>query len=173
MKVLLVEDDQQTSELLSATLSAHRYAVDAIADGSEGLDLATHWSYDLILLDLLLPTLSGIEVCRRRPAQNCQTPILMLTTKASNEDVIARLDAGADDYVAKSCDSSQLLARVCVLMRRISSASAAPLLTWESLRLNPVSADYLEPNRQHLGLERLKTFFPISFIFSWFNLMNE
>ena len=141
MKVLLVEDDQQTSELLSATLSAHRYAVDAIADGSEGLDLATHWSYDLILLDLLLPTLSGIEVCRRLRAQNCQTPILMLATKASNEDVIAGLDAGADDYVAKSCDSSQLLARMCALMRRISSASAAPLLTWESLCLNPASAD--------------------------------
>lgn len=140
MKVLLIEDDQQTSELLSATLSAHRYAVDAIADGSEGLDLATQWSYDLILLDLLLPTLSGIEVCRRLRAQNCQTPILMLTTKASNEDIIAGLDAGADDYVAKSCDSSQLLARVRALMRRSGSNSAAPLLTWESLCLNPASA---------------------------------
>ncbi len=140
MKVLLVEDDQQTSELLSATLSAHRYAVDAIADGSAGLDLATQWSYDLILLDLLLPTLSGIEVCRRLRAQNCQTPILMLTTKAANEDVIAGLDAGADDYVAKSCDSSQLLARVRALLRRSGSTSSAPLLTWESLCLDPASA---------------------------------
>lgn len=140
MKVLLVEDDQQTSELLSATLSANRYAVDAIANGSEGLDLATQWNYDLTLLDVLLPTLDGIEVCRRLRAQNCQTPVLMLTTKTSNEDVVAGLDAGADDYVAKSCDSSQLLARVRALMRRSGSASSTPLLIWEHLCLDPASA---------------------------------
>lgn len=65
MKILFIEDDQPTSELISATLSAHHYAVDTIADGSVGLDLATQWSYDLILLDVLIPTLNGIEVCRR------------------------------------------------------------------------------------------------------------
>ena len=106
MKILFIEDDQPTSELISATLSAHRYAVDTIADGSVGLELATQWSYDLILLDVLIPTLNGIEVCHRLRAQGCQTPILMLTTKDSDDDVIAGLDAGADDYVAKSCAPS-------------------------------------------------------------------
>jgi DNA-binding response OmpR family regulator len=83
MKILLIEDDQNISALLSTTLSAHSYIVDAIADGLAGLDLATQWSYDLILLDVLLPTLNGIEVCRRLRAQDCQTPILMLTVKDS------------------------------------------------------------------------------------------
>ncbi len=140
MKVLIIEDDQHTSDLLSATLCANRYAVDAIADGLAGLDLAAQWSYDVILLDILLPKLNGIEVCRRLRAQGCQTPILMLTTKDSNEDIIAGLDAGADDYVAKSCDSSQLLARVRALLRRSGSASSAPVLTWGLLCLDPASA---------------------------------
>ncbi|MBV9389710.1 MAG: response regulator [Chroococcidiopsidaceae cyanobacterium CP_BM_ER_R8_30] len=137
MKILTVEDDQHISNFLSATLSAHRYAVDAIEDGAAGLEMATQWSYDLILLDILLPKLDGIEVCRRLRAQGCQTPILMLTVKDSNEDVIAGLDAGADDYVAKSCDPSQLLARVRALLRRGGNASSSPVLTWGPLCLDP------------------------------------
>ncbi len=140
MKILFIEDDQPTSELISATLSAHRYAVDTIADGSVGLELATQWSYDLILLDVLIPTLNGIEVCHRLRAQGCQTPILMLTTKDSDDDVIAGLDAGADDYVAKSCAPSQLLARVRALLRRGGNAASAPVLTWERLCLDPALA---------------------------------
>lgn len=137
MKILLVEDDQHTSEMLSATLTAQRYAVDAIADGSSGLELAANWSYDLILLDVLLPKLSGIEVCRRLRAQGCQTPILMLTVKDADDDVIAGLDAGADDYVAKSCAPAQLLARVRALLRRSENAASSPILTWGELRLDP------------------------------------
>lgn len=140
MKILLVEDDRYTCEMLSSVLSAHHYAVDAIADGLTGLDLAAQWNYDLILLDLMLPTLNGIEVCRRLRAQGCQTPILMLTVKDSNEDIIAGLDAGADDYVAKSCAASQLLARVRALLRRSGSALASPVLTWGLLCFDPASA---------------------------------
>jgi DNA-binding response OmpR family regulator/HPt (histidine-containing phosphotransfer) domain-containing protein len=140
MKILLIEDDPHTSELLAATLTAHHYAVDAIADGAAGLELATQWSYDLILLDVLLPTLDGIEVCRRLRAQNCQTPVLILTVKDANEDIIAGLDAGADDYIAKSCDSAQLLARVRALLRRSGMTSLSPVLTWGLLRLDPALA---------------------------------
>ncbi|EKQ66912.1 response regulator with CheY-like receiver domain and winged-helix DNA-binding domain [Leptolyngbyaceae cyanobacterium JSC-12] len=140
MKILLIEDDQPTSEFLSATLSSHRYAVDAIADGSVGLALATQWNYDLILLDVLLPTLNGIEVCRCLRAQDCQTPILMLTVKDSSEDIVAGLDAGADDYLPKSSDPSQLLARVRALLRRSSRGAFTFILTWGSLCLDPVSA---------------------------------
>jgi DNA-binding response OmpR family regulator/HPt (histidine-containing phosphotransfer) domain-containing protein len=140
MKILLVEDDPTTSEFLSTTLCNHRYTVDAIADGAAGLELALQWSYDLILLDIMIPNLNGIEVCRRLRQQSCQTPILILTMKDSNEDVIAGLDAGADDYVAKSCDSAQLLARVRALVRRGRSASSSPVLTWEHLCLDPALA---------------------------------
>lgn len=140
MKVLIIEDDQNTSEFLSNTLCANRYAVDVIADGISGLEMASRWSYDLILLDVLLPKLNGVEVCRRLRAQGCQTPILMLTMKDSNEDVIAGLDAGADDYVAKSCASSQLLARVRALLRRGGNTSLSPVLTWGLLCLDPALA---------------------------------
>lgn len=140
MKVLIIEDDRSTSEFLSNTLCANRYAVDVIGDGISGLEMASRWSYDLILLDVLLPRLNGVEVCRRLRAQGCQTPILMLTMKDSNEDVIAGLDAGADDYVAKSCASSQLLARVRALLRRGGNASLSPVLTWGLLSLDPALA---------------------------------
>ncbi|MDX2228265.1 MAG: response regulator [Leptolyngbyaceae cyanobacterium bins.349] len=140
MKILLVEDDLQTSDMIAATLLAHCYTVDAIADGAMGLEMAMQWEYDLILLDLLLPHLTGFEVCRQLRAQGRQTPILMLTARDSTEDIVAGLDVGADDYLVKSCDSAQLLARVRALLRRSGSVSASPILTWELLELDPASA---------------------------------
>jgi DNA-binding response OmpR family regulator/HPt (histidine-containing phosphotransfer) domain-containing protein len=140
MKILLVEDDLHTSELVSATLSAHRYAVDAIADGAAALDLITQWSYDLILLDIMLPSLNGIDLCRRLRTHACDTPILMLSAKDSTDDIVAGLDAGADDYLVKSGDSCQLLARMRALLRRSGNISAAPRLSWGLLCLDPASA---------------------------------
>lgn len=151
MKILIVEDDPYTGESLAATLSAHRYAVDLVEDGAAGFDMAIRWQYDLILLDIVLPTLNGVEVCRRLRAQDCRTPILMLTMKDSNEDVIAGLDAGADDYVAKSCDPAQLLARVRALLRRGGNASAAPVLKWGLLCLDPAAAQ-VTYDRQEMSL---------------------
>jgi DNA-binding response OmpR family regulator/HPt (histidine-containing phosphotransfer) domain-containing protein len=146
MKILIIEDDRPTSDLLSTTLTSHRYAVDTVSDGAAGLDLASHWDYDLILLDILLPKLNGIEVCRRLRDQRCQTPILMLTMKDANEDVIMGLDAGADDYLAKSCATSQLLARVRALLRRGGKATA-PVLSWGQLCLDPASAQVTYANQ--------------------------
>jgi DNA-binding response OmpR family regulator/HPt (histidine-containing phosphotransfer) domain-containing protein len=136
MKILLLEDDPSTSEFLADTLATHRYAVDAIADGAAGLDLASRWPYDLLIVDWLLPSLSGLEVCRRLRAQGSSTPILMLTVKDSSDDIVAGLDAGADDYLAKGCDAPQLLARVRALLRR-SDRSPSPLLQWGDLCLDP------------------------------------
>jgi DNA-binding response OmpR family regulator/HPt (histidine-containing phosphotransfer) domain-containing protein len=150
MKILLVEDDEYTSQLIATTLFAHRYAVDVVADGAAALELATRWSYDLILLDVMLPQCNGIEVCRRLRAQGCETPILILTTKNANEDVVAGLDAGADDYVAKSCHSSQLLARVRALLRR-RGTTASPILKWGPLCLNPALTQVTH-NQQQLAL---------------------
>lgn len=121
-------------------LADHRYAVDVVSEGATGVDMATQWSYDLILLDVLLPTISGIEVCRRLRSQNIQTPILILTNRDSNEDIIAGLDAGADDYVTKSCESSQILARVRALLRRGGGTATSPVLQWENLCLDPALA---------------------------------
>jgi DNA-binding response OmpR family regulator/HPt (histidine-containing phosphotransfer) domain-containing protein len=137
MRLLIIEDDSFTSSLLATTLSAHHHVVDVIADGAAGLELATQWNYDLILLDILLPSLNGIEVCRQLRNRGCQTPILVLTSQDSNQAVITGLDAGADDYVAKSCEQSQILARVRALLRRGSGPASAPMLTWEGLCLDP------------------------------------
>lgn len=140
MKILFVEDDQHTCELMAATLEAHRYAVDVVTDGESGLEMALQWPYDLILLDVMLPRLNGIEVCRRLRAEACQTPILILTARGASEDVIAGLDAGADDYVVKSCEPEQLMARVRALLRRGGEGAAHPILTWGELCLDPSSA---------------------------------
>ncbi|MBE9140174.1 response regulator [Nodosilinea sp. LEGE 07088] len=136
MKILLVEDDSLISDWLIGTLSAHRYTVDAIADGAAGLDMALCWPYDLVILDWVLPSLDGPEVCRRLRAQGSHTPILMLTVKGASDDIVAGLDAGADDYLAKTGDASQLLARVRALLRR-NQGVASPLLTWGELCLDP------------------------------------
>jgi DNA-binding response OmpR family regulator/HPt (histidine-containing phosphotransfer) domain-containing protein len=151
MKILFIEDDEHTSELFSAILSAHHYAVDIVTDGVAGLEMATRWNYDLILLDLLIPTLNGIEVCRRLRARGCQTLILILTTKEANEDIIAGLDAGADDYVTKSCAPSQLLARLRALLRRDRNSSSSPALTWGLLCLDPALAR-VTYNQQEISL---------------------
>ncbi|HEY9620037.1 MAG TPA: response regulator [Crinalium sp.] len=141
MKILVVEDVESISELLVRTLSSHYYVVDVAQDGQVGLDLATQSSYDVILLDVMLPKLDGLTLCRRLRMKGCQTPILMLTTKDSNADIIEGLDAGADDYVAKSCDPSELLARIRALVRRGNTSTTSTVLAWEKLCLNPASAE--------------------------------
>lgn len=139
MKILLLEDDPPTSERLITTLSSHHYAVDAVADGATGLEIAMQWPYDLLIVDWQLPSLNGIEVCRQLRQQGNCTPILMLTVRAGNDDIVAGLDAGADDYLAKSSDPSQLLARVRALLRRNATVTD-PVLRWGDLTLDPAQA---------------------------------
>ncbi|MDX2232723.1 MAG: response regulator [Leptolyngbyaceae cyanobacterium bins.349] len=139
MKILLVEDDQSTGEFLTSVLTAHRYTVDLASDGQTGLELASLWKYDLILLDVELPRLDGIQVCRQLRTQEDATPILMLTAKSLNHDIVTGLDAGADDYLIKPCDSNQLLARIRALLRRTGSVPTTTLM-WGDLCLDPVAA---------------------------------
>ncbi|XZF66236.1 MAG: response regulator transcription factor [Gloeotrichia echinulata DVL01] len=122
--------------MLYANLTANRYAVDLASDGQLAWELLMHWEYDLILLDVLIPKLDGISLCRQLRSLGNQTPILMLTAQNSNENVIAGLDAGADDYVIKPFNPNQLLARIRALLRRGSSVTA-PVLSWGYLCLDP------------------------------------
>ncbi|MCU0526906.1 MAG: response regulator [Elainella sp. Prado103] len=139
MKILLVEDDAATAQFLSATLTADQYAVDVATDGQTGLELAKQWEYDLIVLDVMIPKLDGISVCRQLRGQESQTPILLLTAKGSNQDIVTGLDAGADDYLTKPFDLSQLLARIRALLRRRGAAPSSLVLTWGELTLDMVS----------------------------------
>ncbi len=136
MKILLVEDDLNSADLLTATFSAYRHTVDTATDGQTGLQLALEWDYDVILLDVMMPKMDGISLCRELRSQRCQTPILMLTAKGAAEDIISGLDAGADDYVTKPYDLDQLLARVRALTRRANKTPDVAL-RWGKLSLDP------------------------------------
>ncbi|MCC5639369.1 response regulator [Nostoc sp. CHAB 5844] len=141
MKILLVEDDLPTATVLSEVLKAEYYTVELATDGQNGLELATLSNFDLILLDLLIPKLDGINLCRKLRAQGIQKPILLLTAKDHSADIVKGLDAGADDYVTKPYYISELLARIRALLRRGQTELTPSLLNWENLCLNTISAE--------------------------------
>ena len=123
-KILLVEDDKDISRLVKLHLEDEGYAVDAISDGSVGLAKAQEQDYDLIVLDLMLPGMDGLEICRRLRGKPDYVPILMLTAKASEIDRIVGLELGADDYLTKPFSVRELVARVKAIFRRISAVGA-------------------------------------------------
>ena len=135
MKLLLVEDDREISELLQEVLIGEQYLVDLASDGEEGWDFVEACDYDLIMLDVMLPKLNGIDLCRQLRAKEYQMPVLMLTAKDSTEDHINGLDAGADDYVVKPYKLGELLARIRALLRR-KTVSVSPILRWGDLALD-------------------------------------
>jgi len=118
MKVLLVEDNPQITEFLEKGLKEQGYAVDISSDGKEGFYLATTNTYDIIILDVMLPFLNGYELCKELRKNDITTPILMITAKDDSDDIIEGLDSGADDYMTKPFVLKELLARLRVLQRR-------------------------------------------------------
>ncbi len=122
MKVLIIEDDEKIISFLKKGLEEESYIVDSSLNGDEGLYLANVNEYDLILLDIMLPVIDGIEVCKRLRESNIQTPIIMLTAKDSIDDKIKGLDIGANDYLAKPFAFSELLARIRVQLRTQNTA---------------------------------------------------
>jgi DNA-binding response OmpR family regulator/HPt (histidine-containing phosphotransfer) domain-containing protein len=139
MKALVIEDDRATGDILADALSCHRWIVERAWDGEAGLELTDSHEYDLILLDIGLPKIDGITLCKRLRSKGCQTPILLLTGQNSTEAQIAGLDAGADDYVTKPFNLEVLLARVRAVARK--GKSAAPVLTWETIEVDPTSGE--------------------------------
>ncbi|MCT7908338.1 response regulator transcription factor [Arcobacter lacus] len=117
MKILIIEDDLKIINFLKKGLEEECYIVDFSTNGDEGLYLASINTYDLILLDIMLPIKDGIEVCKSLRSSNIQTPIIMLTAKDSIEDKIKGLDIGANDYLAKPFSFAELLARIRVQLR--------------------------------------------------------
>ncbi len=118
MKLLYAEDEPAMSEAVVDILSYHNYTVDAVYDGREALDYARNEQYDGIILDVMMPKLSGLEVLRELRQSGCRTPVLLLTAKSEVEDRIEGLDAGADDYLPKPFAMGELLARVRAMLRR-------------------------------------------------------
>ena len=118
MKLLLAEDEVDMSEALVDILTYHKYTVDAVFDGEEALDYATIGEYDGIILDIMMPKMSGLEVLQKLRSRGDRTPVLLLTAKAEVEDRIAGLDMGADDYLPKPFAMGELLARIRAMLRR-------------------------------------------------------
>lgn len=118
MRVLIVEDEKKLAEIIARGFKAEGFAVDVAYDGKQGLELAAAYAYDAIILDIMLPALSGTQVLERIRQRNRHVPILMLTARDSVTDKVDHLSAGADDYLTKPFAFSELLVRVKALLRR-------------------------------------------------------
>jgi DNA-binding response OmpR family regulator len=116
--MLVIEDEAKVAQFIQRGLMAERYSVDVAEDGRRGLDLATSYHYDLVILDLMLPELDGTEVLRRIRATNPSVPVLVLTARDTLGDKISHLEAGADDYITKPFAFAELVARTKALLRR-------------------------------------------------------
>ncbi|NMF86573.1 two-component system response regulator RppA [Nodosilinea sp. P-1105] len=142
MNILLVDDEVELTEPLSRLLSREGYQVDVATEGLKGCDLALQGGYDLLILDWMLPGLSGLEICRQVRSRQDNTPVLFLTAKDTLDDRVDGLDAGADDYLVKPFELRELLARVRALLRRSLQAEstkgeqAPPHLSFEGLELD-------------------------------------
>lgn len=126
MKILVVEDDPMLREGLLDLLTGAGHQVDAVGDGASGAQQGKETAYDLVILDLMLPKLNGIEVCQRLRTARPTLPILMLTARGAEEDKVRGLRSGADDYVTKPFGVRELLARVEAFERRAQSSPAEP-----------------------------------------------
>jgi DNA-binding response OmpR family regulator len=137
MRILVVEDEQRIARSIKKGLEQEHYAVDISFDGSEGFSLASNEEYDVIILDLMLPEMDGMTICKELRKKKIATPILMLTAKSQVQDKVEGLDAGADDYLSKPFSFEELLARIRALSRR-PKEHLDPVLEIDDLKLDTV-----------------------------------
>lgn len=137
IKILLVEDEAGVASFVRRGLTESGYEVSVAMDGPTGLDLAMNNDFDLILLDIMLPGINGIELCRQMRVQKKNTPIIMLTALGTTENIVTGLDSGADDYLVKPFKFAELEARIRTLIRRSQLAPDAP----DVMQLNDLEMD--------------------------------
>ena len=118
MRILLIEDDKGIARFVKKGLVENSFSVDVAFDGEEGLRLSIHKSYDLIVLDIMLPKMDGIEVLKEIKNKQIQTPVIFLTAKDLERDIVQGLNLGADDYIVKPFSFNELLARIRAILRR-------------------------------------------------------
>lgn len=137
-KILLVEDETKVASFINRGLSEEGHEVSLAFTGDEGLRMATEHEFDLLILDIMLPGINGLELCRSVRRQNRQTPILFLTALGTTENLVSGLDSGADDYLVKPFKFAELLARIRSLLRRSGPAQPVPEHTDDVLRFADV-----------------------------------
>jgi len=138
VRILIVEDNKRLSDSLRLTLEDDGYTIDTAYDGLDGEEMALMGSYDILILDIMLPEKDGLEVCRDLRNKRINTPVLMLTARDALDDRVSGLDSGADDYLVKPFEVDELRARIRALLRRESS-SKSPLLQVGDLSLDPAT----------------------------------
>lgn len=155
MKLLLIEDEPPVVSFIRRYLTEAGYDVSVALDGHSGLQMATENVFQLIILDVMLPGMNGITVCKQLRKQQDSTPILMLTALGSTENVVAGLDSGADDYLVKPFKQAELLARIRSLLRRKSDNGAAPAVNNTNnhnlLRVADLELDLLTKSASRIG----------------------
>lgn len=152
MKLLIVEDEVRMADLLRKGLTEEGHTATCVHDGAEGLALAKDYEFDVIILDVMMPKLSGYELAKRLRGEGVRTPILMLTAKDSVPDIIRGLDLGADDYMTKPFSFAELVARLRAVKRR-AHAAGDPQLRVADLVLNPASREVFR-GQEHVSLTR-------------------
>lgn len=146
MKILLIEDEPKINQNIKQGLTQEKHIVDSAFDGEKGYDLASTETYDLIILDLMLPKLNGLEICRQLRLDQNHTPILMLTAKNQVQDKVTGLNSGADDYLAKPFAFSELLARIHALGRR-PKKTLNNILEFSDITLNSLTYEVKRKNK--------------------------
>lgn len=136
MRILVIEDEVKLAHAMKRALELQKYAVDVVNSGKDGLDFAIGEDFNLIILDVMLPEIDGIEICRRIRAAGNHTPVMMLTARGQISDKVTGLDVGADDYMVKPFSFEELFARVRALVRRPTQAND-PVLSIKNLTLDP------------------------------------
>ncbi len=136
MRVLIVEDELHLAEALTTLLKKQKYTVDSVHDGEAGLDCALSGIYDVIVLDLMLPKMNGIDVIKNMRAEGVDTPVIMLTAKSGISDRVRGLDSGADDYLPKPFNTEELLARIRALGRRRGEVVSESGMTFGDIELD-------------------------------------
>ena len=140
MRILVIEDENKVGCFIKSALEEESYAVDLCEDGAKGLEMALTTNYDSIIVDLMLPSLSGLDIVKGIRRERIQTPILILTAQSQVDQRVKGLDAGADDYLTKPFAIDELLARVRALLRRGATDSPG-ILQIDDLVLNPATRE--------------------------------
>lgn len=138
MRILVVEDEKKVASFIKRGLEEENYEVDLAGDGEEGLSMVEADSYDLVLMDLMLPKMDGLSVIREMRKKDIHVPVLCLTAKDTVDDIVSGLDSGSDDYLTKPFAFAELLARVRALVRRGNKDRGAEI-RFADLRLDPVA----------------------------------
>lgn len=161
MRILIIEDERKVANFIKRGLKEEGYSIDVAYDGEEGYFLASNSEYDVIILDLMIPQMDGITLCKRLRQEKITIPILMLTAKDSIKDKVTGLDSGANDYLTKPFAFEELLARIRVLLRRDESSTTSKLqvdglaLDLSTHKVNRSGKEIILTNKEYTLLEYL------------------